>query len=123
MNEGLATMIGHSRVVNSHLLYAGNSSLSRVSATLHKGELLSLSDLFRLTGTEYASRRNSLRYYDASEQFCRFLHSRNQLRLLYHSFRDNPGKRQTNEEIMRRITGFDPDNLEKAWHVWLLRQE
>lgn len=123
MNEGMATMFGHSRVVNSQLRYIENPSLDRVESALQKGELLPLDELFRLSGKEYSQRRGSTRYYDASEQFCRFLHSRNQLRLLYHNLRENTGKRETNEEIVRRITGLDLDSLQEAWHDWLLPRD
>lgn len=119
LNEGLATMIGRSRVVNSQLQPAKRSGLDRTKSALDKDELHSLPELFSLTGAEFSAKRNNLRHYDASEQFCRFLHSRNQLRRLYHGLRDDSGKRETNEEIMRRITGLDVGNLQKAWYDWL----
>ena len=123
INEGIATMVGNSRVVNSHLRYAGSPSLGRMKKALEEGTMIPLSEILQLTGKDYAGRSNSLRYYDAGAQFCRFLHSRNQLLPIYRDLRDNTKNRETDVEIICRITGLRLDNLEKAWHDWLRRQE
>lgn len=122
INEGIATMVGNSRIVNSHLRYNAGSSLKRAKRAAEKGELVSLPELLKLTGKDYGRRENSLPFYDAGEQFCRFLHSRNQLLPIYRALRDNTGNRETAAAILSRITGLSLDNLEKAWHGWLAKQ-
>ena len=123
LNEGMATMIGRSRIVNSHLRYSDHLGLNRMKKRVEKGEMPSLSAIVRLEGKDFSHRENSNPAYDSSAWLCRFLHSRNQLLPLYRELRDNAKKRDNDLEVIRRITGLDLDNLERAWHNWLMRQE
>jgi hypothetical protein len=122
INEGLATMVGNSRVVNSHLQYIAGGSVRRTQKSLGEGALLALPEILLLTGKNFSQRENSLQFYDASEQLCRFLHSRDQLLPVYRALRDG-GARDAGAEAIRRVTGLDQDALEKEWHDWLRKQK
>ncbi len=121
INEGIATMVGHSMIVNSHLKYNNDSGLKRLRRALKNDAAPSLSRLMEATGQEYSS-ENSTPYYDAGEQFCRFLHSRNQLLPVYRDLRDGAKKRETPEKVIARVTGLGLNNLEKEWHAWMAKQ-
>ena len=123
INEGMATMVGNSKIVNSHLRYNADSrSVRRMKTAVENGRMVPLSRLLQLTGQEYGQRENSLPFYDAGEQFCRFLNSRNQLLPIYRDLRDNGRNRGADAEIICRITGLGLGALEKAWHDWLRKQ-
>lgn len=122
INEGIATMVGNSKIVNSHLRYTPGYSLKRLKKSLEKGELLKVAQLLRATHEDYSARENSSRFYDAGEHFCRFLQSRNQLLLIYRDLRDARG-RKGDSEIVSRITGLAPDRLDQAWHDWIRKQK
>ncbi len=123
INEGIATMVGNSHIVNNQLRYKGTFSIKRVKKALEEGKLLSLPRILELTHKDFGRRKNSRKFYDASEQFCRFLHSRNQLRTVYHTLRDGSQNHETVARTIVRVTGRDLDRLEKEWHDWLMKQE
>ena len=122
INEGIATMAGNGKMVDNRLRYDGESSIRRVKKALEKGNLLPLARVLELTGKEFAGRENSLRFYDASEQFCLFLQSRNQLRAVYHALRDGKKGGETGARTVARVTRSDLNRLEKEWHGWLMKQ-
>jgi len=121
LNEGIATMVGNSKIVNSHLRYTHGASLARTKRKLEKGEMLKLSQLLKARYEDFAARENSQRFYDAGELFCRFLHSRNQLLPIYRDLRDARG-RGGDAEIVVRITGLAIDRLEQVWYDWIQKQ-
>lgn len=124
ISEGMATMVENSRIINSHLRYENrNGSSGRLRKAIKAGKMPSVPALLKLTGEDFGRRKNSMPFYDAGEQFCRFLHTRNQLLPIYSDLRDNARGRETDAEIISRVTGLALGNLEKAWHDWLLRQE
>lgn len=122
INEGIATMVGHCRLMDGRLQYYYNGSVGSTKSALEAGNLPTVSELLTITNREYADAEGHGRYYDAGEQFCRFLHSRNQLLPVYRALRDNGDGRESPEQILRRVTGLGLNGLEKAWHTWLSRE-
>lgn len=122
LDEGIATMVGHSQIVDNRLDYDKRyTSLRNVKRTVENGTVLPLSRLLQSKGTDYLTGEGSTVFYEAGEQFCRFLLSRNQLLQVYRGLRDSGGKGDAGE-VLRKVTGLNLEGLEKAWHDWLRRQ-
>lgn len=119
INEGIATMVGHCRLQGGSLQYYYNGSVGTAKMALRADALPTVAQILRLTHRHYADPDNHGVFYDAGEQLCRFLHSRNQLLPVYRALRDDDKGSETAEQILRRITGLGLDGLDKAWHAWL----
>lgn len=123
LNEGIATMIGHSKLVDGRFQYDGDSGIAGAKRMLDKGEIPPLSRILAATGKDFSARQGSYRIYVSSEQFCRYLQSSNALRTIYRALRDESSNRGKSAEVVSRTTGLTLEKLEKVWHAWLRKQE
>ena len=121
-NEGFATMVGHSRIVNSHLQFIPSGTRERLLLSLTKGDAIPLAKLLQSVNADFGNEKSGV-YYEAAEQFCLFLHSRNQLMPVYRDLRDGGKKGADSASVVTRITGRPIPDLEKDWLAWVKNQK
>lgn len=120
LSEGIASLYEQCRVEGKSLKGDPNWRLPELKAALRQGRLPGLTDLFAMSPIRFRQNEESL-HYAVSRYFCRYLEGKNQLRLLYASFRDQSEATGSVDvvPIIEKLLGKPFPQVEDDWQRWL----